>query len=53
MLLVLGISEWNSFNSSVSEFFTGTPTDRSVWFVIAGIVFTVIGLGGVSFLRTS
>lgn len=51
VLLVLGISAMNSFSSSVSEFFTGAPTDKAVWMFIGGIILTVIGLGGVSFRR--
>ncbi len=43
ILLVMGIRAFDSFNSQVSKFFTGSPTDRAVWLTIGGIV--AIGLG--------
>jgi hypothetical protein len=30
----------------VSRFFTGSPTDKAVWMLIAGIVAAVLGLAG-------
>ncbi|MCC5806461.1 MAG: DUF3185 family protein [Opitutales bacterium] len=51
ILVILGISAMNSFASDMSTFFTGTPTDKSVWMFIAGVVLTVIGLGGVGIRR--
>jgi hypothetical protein len=46
VLVVIGINATNSFNSDVSRFFTGSPTDKSVWMLIGGIVAVVIGLAG-------
>jgi hypothetical protein len=43
-LLVFGYNESHSFNSDVSRFFSGNPTDRSMWFIISGIVAIVAGL---------
>jgi hypothetical protein len=51
VLLIFGFSESHSFNSDVSRFFTGNPSDRSMWFiggesvaVIAGIVLALRGM---------
>lgn len=44
VLIVFGISAMNSFSSDVSRFFTGSPTDKSVWMLIGGSVAAVVGL---------
>ncbi len=44
VLLVLGAIATNSFQSDVSRFFTGSPTDKAVWMLIAGSVAAVVGL---------
>jgi hypothetical protein len=41
----------DSFSSDVSRFFTGTPTDKSVWMLILGILCAGAGLSGVVFFR--
>lgn len=46
VLIVLGINATNSFSSDVSRFFTGSPTDKSIWMLIGGIIAAVIGLAG-------
>ena len=51
VLIVFGVIAMDSFSSDVSRFFTGTPTDKSVWMLIAGIVTAVVGLSGVAFFR--
>ena len=43
ILLVLGIRAADSFSSSLSRFFTGSPTDRAVWMSIAGVVCILAG----------
>ncbi|MCB9919614.1 MAG: DUF3185 family protein [Planctomycetes bacterium] len=43
VLLIFGINATESFASSVSEVFTGNPTDRSMWLVLGGIVTCVVG----------
>jgi len=48
VLVVFGVSATNSFNSDVSRFFTGSPTDKAIWMIIGGIVAIVIGLGGLT-----
>ena len=47
-LIVFGINATNSFNSDVSRFFTGSPTDKSIWLLIGGIVAVVAGLVGMT-----
>ena len=34
VLLVMGFNASQSLGSDISKFFTGNPTDRSVWFMI-------------------
>ncbi len=48
VLVIFGVSATNSFNSDVSRFFTGSPTDKAIWMIIGGIVAIVVGLGGLS-----
>ncbi len=51
-LIVFGVGAMDSFSSDVSRFFTGTPTDKAVWMLMAGIVAAVVGLSGVTFFRS-
>ena len=44
VLIILGFNASQSFGSDVSRFFTGNPTDKSVWFLIGGAVAIVAGL---------
>jgi len=44
VLLVLGFNESQSFSSDVSRVFTNSPTDRSIWMLVAGGVAAVAGL---------
>jgi hypothetical protein len=46
VLIVYGVSASSSFSSDVSRFFTGTPTDRSMWLLIGGIVAAIVGIAG-------
>ena len=43
ILLIYGISASDSFSSDVSRFFTGKPTDKTVWLLIGGAVAAVVG----------
>ncbi len=43
VLLVMGVVAMDSFSSDLSRFFTGTPTDKSVWMFIAGILSLIAG----------
>jgi hypothetical protein len=46
VLLSFGISASDSIGSEFSRFFSGKPTDKSIWLLLGGIVSMVLGLGG-------
>jgi drug/metabolite transporter (DMT)-like permease len=44
ILLVWGFNAADSFSSEVSEFFSGHPTDKSMWLIIGGAAAAIVGL---------
>ncbi|MEN9840461.1 MAG: hypothetical protein RL376_261 [Verrucomicrobiota bacterium] len=46
VLVVYGINASDSLSSSFSRFFTGSPTEKSIWMLIGGVVCAALGLGG-------
>jgi hypothetical protein len=46
VLIIYGINASNSVGSDISRLFSGTPTDKSIWLLIGGIVAAAVGLGG-------
>jgi hypothetical protein len=46
VLIVWGVSASESFSSAVSRFFTGSPTGKTIWLLIVGIVMGIVGLFG-------
>jgi len=44
VLLIFGFNESQSFSSDVSRFFTGNPSNRSMWLLIGGAVAVILGL---------
>ncbi len=46
VLIVYGLSASDSVGSSVSRFFTGNPTDQTMWFMIGGIAAAAVGTVG-------
>ncbi len=46
VLVIYGVSASKSFSSDVSRFFTGSPTDKTMWLLVGGIVAIIIGLFG-------
>ena len=44
LLTVFGINAMNSFSSDIARFFTGAPTDRSIWMLVGGIAMILAGL---------
>ena len=46
VLIVYGINASNSIGSDFSRLFTGSPTDKSVWLLIGGVVAAAVGAGG-------
>ncbi len=51
VLLTYGISASESISSDFSRFFTGNPTEKSIWMLIGGFIAIVVGAGGL--LRSS
>ena len=46
VLVIYGVAASESFSSDVSRFFTGSPTDRTIWLMIGGVVAIIVGLAG-------
>jgi len=46
VLIMLGINAYDSTSSDISRFFTGSATDKSMWFLLGGVAVTVVGLIG-------
>ena len=46
MLIIWGVSASESFGSDISRFFTGAPTNRTVWLLIVGVVMAIAGMFG-------
>lgn len=46
ILIVYGISASESISSDFSRFFTGKPTEETIWLPIGGIIACAIGAGG-------
>jgi multisubunit Na+/H+ antiporter MnhB subunit len=44
VLLIFGFNESQSFSSDFSRFFTGNPTDKSMWFIAGGAVAVIAGM---------
>ena len=49
VLIIYGLNASDSVGSDVSRFFTGNPTDRTMWFMLGGIA--AVAVGGVGLLR--
>jgi hypothetical protein len=49
ILITYGVSASDSIGSDFSRFFTGSPTDKSMWLLIGGTVAAVIGASGLLF----
>lgn len=46
ILLIYGVNASDSIGSDFSRFFTGSPTDKTMWLLIGGAVATVAGAIG-------
>ncbi|MBK9990725.1 MAG: DUF3185 family protein [Verrucomicrobia bacterium] len=46
VLIVYGINASDSLGSDFSRFFTGSPTDKTMWLIIGGVVATAVGASG-------
>ena len=45
-LIIFGLNASDSIGSDVSRFFTGNPTDKTIWLLLGGIVAAAIGAAG-------
>ena len=45
-LIIYGLKASDSVGSDFSRFFTGSPTDKTIWLMIGGIVAVGSGAGG-------
>jgi len=52
VLLIFGINAHESIASETKEIVTGTPTDKSIWLIVGGIVGILVG-GFSAFRRAS
>jgi len=46
VLIVWGFSALESFSSHMSRIFTGSPSDKTLWLLVPGIVAAIVGLFG-------
>ncbi len=46
ILVIYGVSTSDSIGSDVSRFFTGSPTDKTIWLLIGGAVAAAVGASG-------
>jgi hypothetical protein len=46
VLLSMGVSASDSIGSEISRFFTGNPSDRSIWLMLGGLASIVLGSAG-------
>ena len=43
ILLIYGFAAGDSIGSNVKEAVTGTPTDKTIWFLVLGVLGVVVG----------
>ena len=43
VLIIFGMQASASLGSRLSELFTGTPSDRTIWLLILGVVAAIVG----------
>jgi len=46
VLVVFGARASDSLSSDVSRFFTGSPTDKSMWLLVGGLATSAVGVFG-------
>jgi len=45
VLMIFGMQASASVGSRLSELFSGAPSDRTLWLLVAGIAAAILGLG--------
>ena len=53
VLLIYGLNASSSVSSSVSRAVSGTPTNRSIWLIVLGILGVIVGGLGAIFHRNT
>ena len=48
ILIISGVAASDSLGSSFSRFFTGNPTDKTIWLLIGGFVAAAVGAAGLT-----
>jgi uncharacterized membrane protein YidH (DUF202 family) len=48
VLLYFGGQAFNSVSSEVSRVFTGSPTNKAIMLLVAGVIATIAGLSGMA-----
>jgi uncharacterized membrane protein HdeD (DUF308 family) len=43
ILIIYGVSANDSLSGRATRFFTGSPTDHTIWMLLGGIVATLVG----------
>jgi hypothetical protein len=43
ILIVYGLAASDSLGSGLSRFFTGAPTDKTIWLLIGGTITSIVG----------
>jgi len=51
-LLIAGFNASDSIGSDFSRFFTGSPTEKSIWLLLGGAACCALGAGGIVFSGT-
>jgi hypothetical protein len=45
VLIIFGMQASASLGSRLSQLFSGTPSDRTIWLLLVGVVVAILGLG--------
>ena len=51
VLIGYGINAADSLSSDLSRFFTDSPTDKTIWLLVGGIILLAFGVGRMTFGR--
>lgn len=46
VLIIYGVNASESLGSDFSRLFTGSPTDKTIWLLVGGVVLAAFGAGG-------
>lgn len=46
VLIIYGVNASESVGSAFSRLFTGSPTDKTIWLLVGGVLLAALGAGG-------